>query len=101
MEAKKKIRYIVTQYGNDWDYNFCTGVFDDSISAYGQVFQDILDSMSDGNDKEVRIRCEYDHNSGSFFDVICIKPENENHSELEEGYRVYFLEENEEEEAEK
>ena len=95
-QEKKKIRYVVTQYGCDWDYNFCTGVYDDPIMAYGHILKSIHEGMYNDDDEEVRIRFEEDHNSGSFCDVIVTKPKNKNHLELEDGYRVYFLTEDKE-----
>ena len=92
---KKKTRFVVTEYGNDWDYNFCTGVYDDYLMAYGKVLTSIIDSMSNNYDDEVKIRLENDHVGNAFIDVICTKPKNETHLELEEGYRIYFLDEEE------
>ena len=99
-QEKKKVRYVVTQYGCDWDYNFCTGVYDNPIAAYGHILQSIHEGMYEDGDKEVRIRFEDDPNAGSFCDVICTKPKNENHSELEDGYRVYFLRDGDDQEGE-
>ena len=90
-------KYIVTQNGNDFDYNFATGIYDDWKTALGDVMEDIINEMENSEDEEVTISAYNDWNSGSFFNIVLKQPANKNHVELESNYRIFFLDDKTEE----
>ena len=89
-------RYVVTEHASDNIYDFCHGVYDDNYVALGHVLDSIITKMEDGENEEVCLRYDWDDCNGDWFDITLREPKNKNHSELKSIFRVYVLNDKEE-----
>ena len=100
--AVDKCRFVLTEFDDEHNYNFCDGVFDDPDMVLGKILGNIIDSMDDYKAEEVKIRFEHDDANDDYYDIVCKIPRKDFNpaEEQEQVYRVFYLREKEGDEDE-
>jgi major membrane immunogen (membrane-anchored lipoprotein) len=95
--AVDKCRFVLTEFDDEHNYNFCDGVFDDPDMVLGKILGNIIDSMYDYKAEEVKIRFEHDDANDDYYDIVCKIPRKDFNpaEEQEQVYRVFYLREKE------